>query len=551
MKRGGTDYETDGSSPKKTRSKAKQPAKKTKVDPPDNTKTQDILGKNDNTRPEPTKSDTGKNPSVKDLQKIPQTLTGPDSAQIMTEKDQQKPTQTSTSPDSVQNPTDKDSQNSAQTSISPDSVQNLTEKDEGTKSTENDILEDSRVGTMENQVKETLLVQSQTTKIFAGKDKHSSLITPKVYGPTKTNDQIVGAENLTSRGILHPPIVGSLNSGTIPKTIAVATNEKSKHETAISTHTNMVSPDPPPPQSDNFADFKKYLDNLKNEMRDNLKNEMRNTKKDLNEQFKEIKSDTDQINESLKDVQNQLKMIHTQTNLNKENIELLKEKMVKENSELGDALTETDKNVRENREKINYTTGIAELNADFMRNQEKALRMLEFADSEKQIMITGLSFEKFQNPNRPSNCDIIEQVAKEIGMDKHDLDFKIGNIRVAGAAKTKTLTGGKVLPKSAPIFITMTNRDQKERLLQQGRNSNPKLSFRMATVFPQRLQPIADELRKKSNEIHKATHKQTRVVSKYDRQWGYRLVLQSKEKSATLWEIEHAEANNLFENQTF
>ena len=190
---------------------------------------------------------------------------------------------------------------------------------------------------------------------------------------------------------------------------------------------------------------------------------------------------------------------------------------------------------------IERLTSKLQAQASFQAGQEKALRVIEHSDSEKDIRMTGLNWDQDVPREGLSRNTVSHILARISGLEVTTIEQTILDFRVLGPPKQKELPNGRILPRSSPVIITLGRKTQRDYLLDKSRSHEDRSLPKLSVVFPERWQPEVNRLRAKGAAIYNETRRNTCVVAVHDRILGKRLVLQTKGENDRAWRTDERE----------
>ena len=148
-------------------------------------------------------------------------------------------------------------------------------------------------------------------------------------------------------------------------------------------------------------------------------------------------------------------------------------------------------------EAIEKLTSKLHAQASIQAGQEKALRVMEHSDSEKDIRMTGLNWDQDVPREGLSRNTVSHILAKISGMEVKLVEQAILDFRVLGPPKQKELPNGRTLPRSSPVIIKLGNKTQRDYLLDKSRSHEDRSLPKLSVVFPERWQPEVNRLRER------------------------------------------------------
>ena len=170
------------------------------------------------------------------------------------------------------------------------------------------------------------------------------------------------------------------------------------------------------------------------------------------------------------------------------------------------------------------------------QTREKSFRLMEFAQAENELMITGIPIADVPKGQGPLIKYVVERLATDINGNISDMYNAIISARTTYRCDNdrKNNTTGEALPPSAPIFLVLRNNHCRNMILGESNKLKDK-NYRIARVWPRRHTTTVKTLSDWSYKYHKDNSVKTRVVSVYDMEMGQAICVQARKTDNEKW----------------
>ncbi len=187
-----------------------------------------------------------------------------------------------------------------------------------------------------------------------------------------------------------------------------------------------------------------------------------------------------------------------------------------------------------------------------LREQERemAVRHMEFAKSDREILWTGVPMEKLPPRNDQLKAFTVDLMTTEMGLNPDRLNWTIVGVKCGRKPTERRRNSGvNNAPSSAPIFIELRHGADRNEILQ---NSRHLKTGRLQRMFPRRHKQTVDKMSDKAFKLHKDSAKdlcdriKTRLTAVYNVDLGMAIGIQTRKPGDNqpwiMKEIEKAKA---------